>query len=231
MNIFKTIPILLLLMSIPMFGVAQDVALLSSSLQKQKTKSKTNESVSKKTPGKKRPKVLTLNPQVESKIDAFVRKNHPELKKVLTYLKQNRNNDYYRAMMQIKKTADRLESYKKRDPERHRIELKMWQTQSRITLLAAEIAVNNNQSLKNKLRAAVREENRLKIRRIELERSRIVERLKRLNEQESKIDNLKPSAIEQIVKAQINRFKPKPVKRNKNQKDRKKNDRIGDQKK
>ena len=208
-----------LVLAIPASGFAQDSTLLNNAKQKQKKTS--SESVNPKNNKNKAPK--RLRPEVESRIDAFVQKNHPELKKVLEYLKEKRGTDYYRAMMQIKKTSDRLESYKKRDPERYRIDLKLWQAQSRITLLAAEIAVNNKEKLKNKLRKAIRDENALKIRRIELERSRIVARLKRLNEQESKLERIQPNAIEQTLKSHINRFKPKRKKQNKKN-DRRKND-------
>ena len=110
MNILKSLLTGVLLFLVSITGNAQDVDVLSSTQnQKNKSQNTTSDNVNqkRKKPAKKQPKTPRLKPEVESRIDQFVKANHPELKKVLKHLKTKPGNDYYRAMMQIKKTAER----------------------------------------------------------------------------------------------------------------------------
>lgn len=186
-------------------------AVVQQSKRKQKQKPKKATVTKSESAGKKHSPAW-LNAEAEAKIFAFVEKNHRELKSVLEHLKTNRHADYIRAMAQVKRSAERIENFRNRDPKRFRIELESWKAQSRIRLLAAKLALNENDKLRKQMKVAVKQQLQWRQRRLELEQGRLSERMDRIEKQLKQIDAVNDKRIDKLVQAEINRVKPKPKK-------------------
>ena len=220
----KTSFLILLFLFSATLAAAQDGSSLSSGKRKQKTpaqkttpkqknklKVETSESVpkTKKTP--------TISPQREKGVLNFVEKNHRELKSVLDHLKKNRPSDYQRALNQINRASQRIENMKQKDPQRYQIELGSWKTQSRIKLVAAKLALNDNDKLRGELKKIIKEDISWRAKRLELDNKRLQERIERNKKSLRDIKSIDNSRLDRLTQNEINKMKPKPRK-NKNQK-------------
>jgi hypothetical protein len=112
----------------------------------------------------------------------FVSENHRELSGLLERLKTSSPEEYKRAVRELFRTTEKLAQTKSLDRERYDIELESWKADSEIRLLAAKLTMGDSQDLRSKLRKELVRKNKLQLERLLLEKRRIDQRLKRLEE-------------------------------------------------
>lgn len=114
----------------------------------------------------------------------FVTQYHPELAKLLTVLKTKEKEEYYRAVRDLFRTSERLALYREKFPDRYDLELKAWQNKSHIQLLATRLKLApEDTKLAQQLKAALIEQNDIRVEILRQEREQQAERLERLDEQ------------------------------------------------
>ena len=201
---------------------ADSVARKSSSGRNSKAKRKS----------KKRRTAFRLTAETERVALSFVRKHHRELEELLVYLKENKRQAYHRAIRDLWRASDRLAGIKKRDQKRYKLELRIWQTDSRSKVLAARYLMTQKESIRNELRDVLKERAELKRKSIALEKVRLTKRMERLRSQldrvskqmkklEDNIDNdvkrrfrLLTQQRQRRVTRNVARKKPKKTKKN-----------------
>jgi hypothetical protein len=111
----------------------------------------------------------------------FARQHHPELAQLLDQLKARNSRQYTAAIRDLFKSADRLERLRSRNPERYETELRIWQLDSQIRLLAARLASMTDSALDEELRGLLRQRQSIVLKQLEDDRARIQARLERLD--------------------------------------------------
>ncbi len=155
----------------------------------------------------------------EKAVLAFVGQHQPKLLELMSFLKVNQPAQYQRALREMARSTQRLETLSKRDDELHAIELKLWQTRSQLRLLAAEISVagdDKNSALQARLRKLVEKEFNQNLARLRLQRERAAKQLKQLNQQLQQRQAEQEAVIAKTVKTWQNRIArqvPKPKKK------------------
>ncbi|HND56609.1 MAG TPA: hypothetical protein PLV92_29525 [Pirellulaceae bacterium] len=133
----------------------------------------------------------------------FVERHHPELAALLASLKSSHPEEYSRAIHDLFRTSERLAQWHERDVKRYEAELRLWQAQSQIDLLTAQLRMNKSDALENQLRRAVDEQLTLRQALIKLERERVAERLKKLDEQLHSLETSRSDLVERTVRAAV----------------------------
>ncbi len=111
----------------------------------------------------------------------FVAEHHPELSELLGQLKIAHPAQYQAALRDLLRAADRISTLK--DPALYELDLEDWKLDSRINLLAARIAMEPNLEQQAELKSLLVRHNDVRLKRLELERSRLESRLEKLNTQ------------------------------------------------
>jgi len=138
----------------------------------------------KKEPRKERP--VTPEEREQAALE-FARRHHPELVKLLAYLKTNEAKEYQRAVSELFRTSERLEHARQRDEKRYELELKAWQLRSQIQLLAAKLKLSpDDKALLSKLSKLLTEQVDLRREMLVAERQRLSERIAQIDEQIAK---------------------------------------------
>jgi DNA-directed RNA polymerase subunit L len=114
---------------------------------------------------------------------ALVQEHHKDLFELLIHLKEGLPQEYERAIRDLSRASDRLAQFEKRDPERYRLELQLWQAGSRRQLLAARLQMGYDESLLNELRNVLSEEQKLALAVLRHERERLAGRIAKIDEQ------------------------------------------------
>ncbi len=140
----------------------------------------------------------------------FVKEHQPELARLLEYLRRNQPRQYQRALRELARTAERLKLSRERDPRRYELELQAWQVRSRIDLLAAKWQVQPDEKIKERLRAAIAEQMTLQKQILERERDKVAQRLKTVESQLERLDEMGSAEMEQRLKA-ATEGRPKPL--------------------
>jgi len=112
----------------------------------------------------------------------FVGQHHGELSSLLQYLKTSSPEEYKRAVRELFRTSEKLAQTKSMDEERYQIELESWKIDSEIRLLAAKLTMGDSDDLRAKLRQQVARKNKMQIERLELEKRRAEQRIKKMDE-------------------------------------------------
>ncbi len=115
----------------------------------------------------------------------FVREHHVDLVELLERLKSTKPKEYRQAVKELYRDSQRLTTVHERDPEKYELDLRAWQLDSRIRLLTAKLSLSDQPELQEDLKAALAERADVRLAQIELERSRLTARLKRLDEEVS----------------------------------------------
>lgn len=165
-----------------------------------------------KLPATVRP-AAELPPEKETRVREFVARHHPELAALLDHLKDNQHAEYERAVRDLDRAVERVESWRDRDARRHELELKQWQNQSRVDLLVARLRMANSEDYREPMRALLRERLEIKSELLKLERTRLVERLEKTDQQLQSLASEQDVAIENQLKVLLGTNKPgKPAK-------------------
>lgn len=151
----------------------------------------------------------------------FAKQHHPELADLLRGLETRNRNAYHRAMRQLYQTSERLARSKERlSPERFELELEAWKLDSRIRLLAARVSVSKKKDpkLDAELKHALMERVDIRVRKMQQEKERLVQRVDNLTDTIKSIEDDREKAATQYLN-RINRGlgiknrKPRPAKR------------------
>ncbi|HUG70558.1 MAG TPA: hypothetical protein VMM76_22605 [Pirellulaceae bacterium] len=127
---------------------------------------------------------------------ALVQEHHKDLLELLIHLKEGLPQEYERAIRDLSRASDRLAQFEKRDPERYRLELQLWQAGSRRQLLAARLQMGYSESLLSELREVLKEEQNLGLAVLRHERERLASRLAKIEEQITTQKNSAEASVE-----------------------------------
>lgn len=131
----------------------------------------------------------------------FVGQHQPKLLQLLTFLKRKQPEEYQMALREMGRSKQRLENLAQRDQELYSIELELWQTRSRLRLLAAELSVASEEKkakLEQQLAALVKQELTQNLARLKVQRQRTIKQLEQLD---NLIQTRSENQDEQIAKA------------------------------
>ena len=135
-------------------------------------------------PAKKAEAKPTSSPKdQEADALALVSEHHPELLDLLKQLKADNPKQYQQAIVELHRASQRLSQRKVKDPPRYELELKAWKLDSQARLLAAKLAMDADAKLESRLMAVLLEREDVAIELLELERSRISDRMQQSERQ------------------------------------------------
>jgi len=120
---------------------------------------------------------------------AFARQHHPELARLVSQLRKTRPAQFKSAVRHLVQSQERLERIQVRSPERYDGALEAWKLDSRIRLLAARMTMSDNPDLVAELKNVLLQRTDLRLRQLSEERDRLTARLKRIEENISRIEN------------------------------------------
>jgi len=139
-----------------------------------------------KNGGKKRPAVA-LTPEREAAAITFVKQNHPSLALLLVELKKANPREYQRAMRDLFRTSERLANWRESDMLRYDLEVKAWQSQSRVQLLVVRLQMttgdDQREALRNELASELRRQSEVRVAILKRERAKVAERLSKIDSQ------------------------------------------------
>ena len=135
--------------------------------------------------GRARPSTAlpVVTPEREAAALTFVRRHHPPLAELLIHLEEQDKRQYQRAIRDLFRTSERLAQLQERDADRYQFELRVWKIQSRIQLYSAQLAMQEDPAIRQRLKEALREQDEVQRQLLQRERQRLSERLKRIDEQ------------------------------------------------
>lgn len=126
-----------------------------------------------------RPPAFT--PEREAAALSFVKQHHPELNDLLTQLKSGNRGEYHRAINELFLASERLAQSKERDSLKYELDLRAWKIDSRIRLMAARLAMTDNDLLQGELKELLLEKVDVQMEIQQLERQRVATRLEKLD--------------------------------------------------
>lgn len=124
-----------------------------------------------------------LTPEREAVALRFIEQHHPELAELLAALKPTSPTQYGQAIQDLFRASERINLARTRDPQRSNLELHLWKTQSRRDLVAVRLRMARTPELESQLRQLIQEHLELQQSLLRLERERVAERLRKLDEQ------------------------------------------------
>jgi hypothetical protein len=134
--------------------------------------------------------------EVRKDVLAFADKHHPELGKLLRTLEDSQPKEFRSAINDLNKTRDRLVRSQERTPDRYPLELKEWQLESRIRLLAARMAMGSDDGLEDQIRKALKERREIRMKLLKHEESRLRDRLERIDRQLEALEKSSDGSID-----------------------------------
>jgi len=140
--------------------------------------------------------VAAITPEQEAAAVALVQKHHSDLFELLIYLKEGLPQEYERAIRDLSRASDRLAQFEKRDPQRYRLELRLWQAESRRQLLTARLQMGYDESLLKELRETLKEEQELGLAVLRHERERLAGRMAKIDEQITNQEDAAEASVE-----------------------------------
>ncbi len=138
--------------------------------------------VKKSSATKRNRKIInSIDPNQEKQAIAFAKSHHPELAKLIQRLKKRKPLEYRRAIRDLDMTLTKLDRFKKRDGERYRLTLELWEVDSRIRLLAARVSVMGNSKDKTELKSLIQQRIDLRLELLRHDLKLAENRIERLN--------------------------------------------------
>ncbi len=141
---------------------------------------------------------------------ALVREHHPELGELLTKLKADNPKQYQQAVKELYRSSLRLSQAQEKDPRRYELELKAWQLDSQVRLLAARLTMETRPALEEQLKASLLEREDVRIELLSLDREQTAERLEKLDRQLSKLREERVKLSEQAFDQLLRRINARP---------------------
>lgn len=127
---------------------------------------------------------------------AFLKQNHAELAGLLRHLQAGNPAAYEKAINDLWRAKQRLDTVRRRDTERYELELRDWTIQSRIHLVLAKLKMVDNDDLRQELRMLLDDQANVKLLILTDERRRATERLKKIDEQLSKFEQSRDETVD-----------------------------------
>jgi hypothetical protein len=157
-----------------------------------------------------------VTPEMESAAMQFVETNHGELVELLHQMKTTNPAQYQQAMRDLSRAATTLATTQKNDPRKYDLDLRAWQVNSQIQVIAARLAMSQTPELKEELKEKLLKQIDLRLEQQRLERERTEARLKRLDESIAKLEGTRDEeAAKAFTKLTRSIIKPGPKKDNK----------------
>jgi hypothetical protein len=153
-------------------------------------------------PGKRAGNPMAITPAREAAALTFAKLYHAELAHLLDGLKKRNRRAYRQAIRQLYLDSERLARVKDRDPKRYDLSLQIWKLDSRIRLLAARVlqVKDPDPKLEEQLKKALGERVDLRLRQMEMDRERMVQRLKKIDANIADLQTNRDKAIDQQLK-------------------------------
>jgi len=150
----------------------------------------------KKEPRAKAAARLPVTPEREAAALTFVQRNHAELAELLAYLKTNQPEEYQRAIRDLSRVVERLGGIQERDPLQYELEVALWTAQSRVQLLMARVKMGPSDEVLRQLREALGAQMDARLALLHHERSKVAERLSRLDSEIAMRENHREAMIQ-----------------------------------
>jgi L-2-hydroxyglutarate oxidase LhgO len=147
------------------------------------------------------PALAQVSAEREEAVMAFVKEHHPALAELLVQLKTGSPKEYEQAMRELFRTSERLAQIQERDPQQHKLEIKLWQAQSRVQLLTARLKMSDSQELREQLRAALNEQLDMRLALLRLERDRVSDRLNDIDRQVQKLQSNRQDLVDRQMES------------------------------
>jgi hypothetical protein len=146
----------------------------------------------KAAPTRKQPRPTA---EMQQRVQEFAAAHHAELETLLTNLRKKSRPEYDTAVHQLFTTLERLERTQKRDPERYEVDLRAWQLDTTVQVLAARLSMTRDPEIQEQLRDALQDRLEIRLEQLKLERKRVEGRLKQI---ESNLTELQQQSDEAI---------------------------------
>ena len=144
----------------------------------------------------KKQDVEKVSKKRQEELAAFVKEHHPELVQLLQHLKKNRKPEFQAAMVDLDRAEKRITLHKDRNPERYLIELNLWKSRSRIRMLMAQLAVQDNPKIQAGLKREVARFFKCREQQLLNDKQRLQDRLQNVNESLKKISDEREDLVE-----------------------------------
>jgi hypothetical protein len=146
-----------------------------------------------------------VTPEREAAALMFVKRHHPQLAELLIHLEEQDKRQYQRAVRDLFRTSERLAQLQEREAERYELELRVWKIRSRIQLYSAQLAMHDDPEVRQRLKTAFREQGEVQRDLLQRERTRVAERLKRIDEQLEELKSRQKEDLEKKIDARVER--------------------------
>lgn len=113
----------------------------------------------------------------------FAREHHPELAQLLDTLRGMDRRHFDDALRDLSRDVERLMRMQDREPDRYPLSLELWKLESRIRLEVARYSTTGNDDFQTRLKPLIDQRREVRVRLLQLDRSKAVERLDRIDEQ------------------------------------------------
>lgn len=139
----------------------------------------------------------------------FVERHHPELGSLLERLKPMNEAEYEKAVVELFSLSETLAELSQRDPKRHELAIEAWKARSRVQLLTAQMAGEPSRRAEREraLRVALADQLDVELRQQELDRENAQARLRKVEDNISRISRERDSLIEARFRALSNKSK------------------------
>jgi len=114
---------------------------------------------------------------------AFAREHHPELAQLLDTLRGMDRRHFDDALRDLSRDVERLMRMRDREPDRYPLSLELWKLESRIRLEVARYSTTGNDDFQTRLKPLIDQRREARVKLLQLDRSKAVERLSRIDEQ------------------------------------------------
>ncbi len=155
----------------------------------------------KSSVAKQRPR--RLNKREAKQSLAFARTHHPELAKLISRLKNAGNRPAYdEAVLELFRTAERLERGKGANPKRYELMLELWKLESQARLMVAQQAMKPDDDRDARLKRTLRKRAELRREMLAADIKRSRERIGRIETQLKTLENLDEAADRELRRLQ-----------------------------
>ena len=127
-------------------------------------------------------KPIEITEEREAVALEFAQQNHPELAKLIAGLKTSKPKEYQKAIRELFRTSERLNTIREKNPERYALEVDAWKLGSQVRLLAARMTMENDPGLEQELRETLGQQADVRLRLLELERDSLNRQLEKVNQ-------------------------------------------------
>lgn len=172
------------------------------------TEKKEEPKPAKSAPAKKLQK---LTDDEETQAINFARSQHPELADLLAGLKKNAPKEYANALLDLHRAQVRIGRLADKNPERFTLELALWKTESRIRVLAGQLAMGGDEATEAGVKALLAERRSLKVQLVQLDRTKASKQVAELDRQ---LETLQTNPAEQDEQ-ELNKLKQSVTKQQK----------------